>query len=138
MLLQLIQQGGRVDPQLLACLELLKLIREMREDDRRRRAEETDDDDLFWTGRAAITLGKAMAGIVRHRARIKEQPRKIVDEFRADTMLELNIRLGEVWVYPDFAKRISWGHFQGFQRCYILLARILDFSIKDRVCRRRF
>ena len=124
--MQLVQQGARVDPQLLASLEVLKLIREMRDDDRRRRAEETNDDDLFGSGRAATSLGKAMAGMVRHRARIKEQPRKIVDEFRSDAMLELNIRAGEPWAYPDLAKRISWGHFQGLQRCYLLFANVLD------------
>ena len=126
LMMRLVKGGGQIDPQALASLEMLKLIREMREDERRRRMEETDDSDLFSPSRSASGLGRAIAGMTRHRARIKEYPRKVIDEFRQDSMLELNVRPGESWAFPDLAKRISWGHFQGLQRCYILFANILE------------
>ena len=82
LLSKLLQQGGRIDPPALASLEMLRMIREMRADDQRRRAEETDDSDLLGQGKSATSLGKAMAGMTRHRARIRDQPRRIVDERR--------------------------------------------------------
>ena len=126
LLTNLLMQGGRVNPQALASLEMLRMIRELRAEDQRRRSKETDDSDLLLQGNSAATLGKAMAGMTRHRARIRDQPRKIVDEFRLVSKLELNIRAGESWAYPDLAKRISWGHYQGLQRCFILLANVLE------------
>ena len=126
-------QGGRVDPQALASLEMLRMIREMRAEDQRRRSEETDGSDLLGQGKSATSLGRAMAGMTRHRARIRDQPRKIVDEFRLDSKLELNIRAGESWAYPDLSKRIGWGHYQGLQRCFILLANILELLDQGQV-----
>ena len=126
LMMRLVKGGGQIDPQALASIEMLRLIREMREDERRRRAEETDDSDLFGPSRSSTGLGKAIAGMTRHRARIREYPRRVIDEFREDSKIELNVRHGESWAFPDLAKRISWGHFQGLQRCYILFANILE------------
>ena len=94
LLSKLLQQGGRIDPQALASLEMLRMIREMRADDQRRRAEETDDSDLLGQGKSATSLGYAMAGMTMYGARIRDQPRRIVDEYRVDSNLELNIRAG--------------------------------------------
>ena len=64
--------------------------------------------------------------MTRHGARIRDQPRRIVDEYRLDSKLELKIRAGESWAYPDLAKRISWGLCLGLQRCFILFANVLE------------
>ena len=92
LLSHLTSQGGPIDAQTLASLEMIRLIRDMREEDRRRRGGEEDDYDIFGGGKASTTLGKAIAGMTRHRNRIREQPRRICDEFRADPKLELNIK----------------------------------------------
>ena len=52
------------------------------------------------------SLGKAMAGRTQHRARIRVQPREIVDEYRLDSKLEFNVRAGDSWAYPDLVKRV--------------------------------
>ena len=99
----------------------------MREEDRRRRADDGDDSELFRSeGQGATPMGKAIAGMTRHRSRIRDQPRRMIDEFRADAKLELNVKEGESWSYPDLARRVSWGHDQGLQRCFLLLANVVE------------
>ena len=109
----------------------------MREDERRRRAEETDDSDLFGPSRSSTGLGKAIAGMTRHRARIREYPRKVIDEFREDSKIELNVRHGESWAFPDLAKRNRGDTFRGSNDATSSLRTFSSCSSKDSPCKLR-
>ena len=96
LLTQLLQGAGSVDAPTLASLEMIRLIRDMRDEERRRRADEGNDLDIFGgSSLASTSMGKALAGMTSHRARTKEHPRRVTDKFRLEAKEELNVKVGE-------------------------------------------
>ena len=117
--------GALPDTSALVQLEMLRMLRGMRDEDRRRQG--PDGEDLFADeDRPATSLGKAVAGMTRHRDRMKSRPRAIVEQFREDCRDELAVRSDEPWSYPDMARRIEWGQYRGMQRSYILIMHVIE------------
>ena len=87
---------------------MLRMIRTMRDEDRRRRG--GDDEDMYADeDRPATSLGKAVAGMARHKERLKSSPRSIINQFREDCRDELAVRDDQPWCYPDLMKKIEGG-----------------------------
>ena len=117
-----------VDPNLIVWMELMKMVREMREDDRRGKsdAHEWGDEDAELGRSGSTNLGRAVRGMERHRARMRNAPRQVCDTFREDVKAELHFRPGDHWTYMDLHRRITWGHYTSLQRCYYLLTAVIQ------------
>lgn len=118
------------DPNTLMNMEMFRMMKEMRDEDRRRRTRtEECDSDSGEELRARTALGKAVAGMNRHKRRVSERPKAIIKEFKANVMEELGITSPkEPWRYVDTHRRITWGQYRTPQRAYILRPRRWRFS----------
>ena len=109
------------DPNLLVQLEMLRVLRGMQNDQGSRREPEEDED---W--KAKTSLGKAAAGMRRHKTRLKSRPKAVIDEFRDSVLEGLNVKPGQPWSYVDMHKTVPWGQYRSLQRCYILMMNIIE------------
>ncbi len=116
------------DPNTLMNMEMFRMMKEMRDEDRRRRTRtEECDSDSGEELRARTALGKAVAGMNRHKRRVSERPKAIIKEFKANVMEELGITSPkEPWRYVDTHRRITWGQYRTPQRAYILMMHVMQ------------
>ena len=117
--------SGQVDATALVQLEILRTLREMREDDQKRRADLDDGDDLD-APRAQTSLGKAVKGMQRHRETVRDRPKAVCTAYREECLLDLHVRGGEPWSYTDMNRRVTWNHFSSLQRAHLLFSHIVQ------------
>ena len=84
------------------------------------------DDDSVEAG------GKAFRRIHNLKARVENEPGRLVSEYLTEVMEKLGVEDGDVWQLWHWTERISWGKMLGLKRVHWHLSHILSLSLKGK------